>query len=115
MTREERAAARARSVDRGGDAATTRPTPERIAEIRARLDGQAYGWLATGDVEDLLAEVDAVTAERDEARGVLADLYALAVEALRTDRVDRTGSIRIVGMQALHRAVLERYRPKEES
>ena len=42
-------------------------TPERLAEIRQRLDRKAHDpWAMASLVEELLAEVDRLTAERDE-------------------------------------------------
>lgn len=49
---------------------TTRMTPERRAEILALLDRRQYsmGLATRAGIEELLAELDAVTRERDEAR-----------------------------------------------
>lgn len=48
----------------------TDPTPERIAEIRANMERCPEAW--TQQAWDLLAAVDALTAERDEARAQVA-------------------------------------------
>lgn len=49
---------------------SSRPTPERLAEIRAYLNAHR-GYLDTRLPDELLTELDAVTAERDEARAQL--------------------------------------------
>lgn len=53
----------------------TRPTPERMAELRAMTDGDFALGLPPHRVamvrRDLLAEIDALTAERDRYRAAL--------------------------------------------
>lgn len=75
---------------------TTRPTPERLAEIRAKdyEGGDAEDVLdAALDVADLLAEVDALSAWRDgavNAAVIGGGAYRAEIDALRADLAERT-------------------------
>jgi hypothetical protein len=45
-------------------------TPERLAEIRQTID-EPFHTVWRSDMRDLIAHIDAVTRERDEARALL--------------------------------------------
>ena len=55
------------------------PLPEsRLAEIRARVAGHAYGAEFRGDVRDLLAHAKALAAEVDRLRAALEEIGTYA-------------------------------------
>jgi hypothetical protein len=62
-----------------------RPTPERLAEIRQTID-EPFHTVWRSDMRDLIAELDAVTRERDEARAALRQVVVAC-----TDRTNGFG------------------------
>jgi hypothetical protein len=63
-----------------------RPTPERLAEIRYRATCGSWSAGARLIADELLAELDAVTRERDEARAALRQVVVAC-----TDRTNGFG------------------------